>query len=729
MQTGWLVLSVGVGCAGAPDRDRSAVALRVTEQGAVSFVATGDVMMHRPVKRAARDAAASGSGDHDGYDALFAGIRDRVTAADLAFANLETPVAPETNRGTRSMVFDAPPVVLASLAATGFDVVSFANNHVYDQGRAGFAETLGQLEASGLGWVGAGATCDEARRARTFDLNGLSIAVLGATATFNDDLNPADPSRPCAATFDEPALVAEVERARAAGADLVVLSVHWGTEYAPLPQVDQREAAHRLIDAGVDVILGHHPHVLQPIERIAASDGRLGLVAFSLGNLVSNQAAAYDPAASGALPNDGDPRDGVLLGFRAVKRAYETDTGTVVRTEVTDVVAEPTWTSNNTAIRRRTEPVVIRVDPVSARLATARRAVDGDGPGGPGAARARAGAARDAVGGGVGAARSGAAPAAVSGGEGASERGFCCRRTWWAAERVRANAASAAAGRGGRRSGCERTRLLLPQDVVGGGSCAYALPQDEVGGSGALPRTTLPGIPRAPRPATSGTSSDASAGATMWGSWVLQRFRRTWPPAPRAGGLASARCGGGCGGGRRGRTQRPPHAHGLRITVDHVEARHFSGDSPSPPDASPRDADRGRRLPWSTIRRTPIARSTSRSRSRSRSTGCGAVCWLGGGRRDATRSSALAARPVDPQTSLGSSAPQTSVGARCNAQRSIPDPVGIRSPSGRRRPRRRAMSCGSTSRVRSRRPHRTAGHPASGRYDAGSIAAIARCAA
>jgi hypothetical protein len=337
----------------------------VRELARVQLVATGDAMMHGMVQRAASEAdqrAEDGTSQNNGgYDVIFAGLAPLVEPADLAFVNLEFPIAPKVGRPNREMVFNAPPVVLDALREVGFDVVSAANNHSYDQGRPGLVETLEHLERSGLTWLGAGMTCEAARAARHVEQDGLKIAFLAATDLFNVYLNAGE-DQPCVAVLDEEKVAEQAAAAREAGAELVILSVHWGVEYKTEPELEHIEQAHRLIEAGVDVILGHHPHVLQPIEVIEASDGRVGLVAYSLGNLVSSQSAFYRPGLSD--PTQGYPRDGLLLSVDLVKREYGRGDRKIVRSELAALRAHPLWTTH----RKRSGRLELHVDPVSERV-------------------------------------------------------------------------------------------------------------------------------------------------------------------------------------------------------------------------------------------------------------------------------------------------------------------------------------------------------------------------
>jgi poly-gamma-glutamate synthesis protein (capsule biosynthesis protein) len=338
----------------------------------VEVAAVGDVLMHGTVKEAAAAADRKGadgrSENHDGYAALFAGVRDDLSSADLAFANLETPIAAKPPNAARPFVFNAPATLIPALRDTGIDVVSFANNHVYDQGASGFAQTLAALDAGGLPYLGAGATCEDARRARTFEAHGVTVAFLGTTRLYNDKPERKD-GDPCSFDFEEGAVLREAAAARKAGADFVILSIHWGVEYVTAPRQEEIDLAHRLLEGGVDVILGHHPHVLQPVEVYEAADGRLTAVAYSLGNFISNQSRTY--AYGVHADRVGNTRDGALLRFRAVKRKLPSGT---IRTELADLSVDPLWTDNNALARTRDGKLapVIRVVSTTRELAAVR---------------------------------------------------------------------------------------------------------------------------------------------------------------------------------------------------------------------------------------------------------------------------------------------------------------------------------------------------------------------
>lgn len=329
--------------------------------GELRVVAVGDVMMHADVK----EAGATG-----GFAALWEDVAPLLKGADVAFANLETPVAPKTGRPGRPYEFNAPALLPEVLRSSGFTLLSTANNHTFDQGAKGVAETLDRLREAKLLAVGAGATQAEAEATRMVEANGVKVAFLAFTDLLNLDLN-RKATEPWVRTLDlEPAL--QALRAARSQADAVVVSVHWGDEYHHLPTRRHREIAAKFVEAGADLILGHHPHVLQPME-ILEGGGRSAVVAFSLGNFISNQDRMYRadlfPVAAG------DNRDGAAL-FCTFSKVRAPDGS--VKVILGEVGYEPLWTENNWRERHagRTREKQIRVIRVRAALDRTRRELD-----------------------------------------------------------------------------------------------------------------------------------------------------------------------------------------------------------------------------------------------------------------------------------------------------------------------------------------------------------------
>lgn len=230
----------------------------------------GDVHGERQIARALQQ------GDHP-----LAAMAPVLSRADVAVVNLETAVGSSGRPSPKRYVFQAEPLLLDELVAAGVDVVSVANNHALDHGPAGLAETLALARARDLATVGGGDDAGEAYRAHVVERDGLRVAVLGLTRVLSSPTWAATSDRAgLASAYDVAAAVDAVRRARAE-ADVVVVTVHWGTESQGCPDPHQRQLDAALRAAGATVVVGHHPHVLQGIEAHGTQ-----LTAFSLGNFL-----------------------------------------------------------------------------------------------------------------------------------------------------------------------------------------------------------------------------------------------------------------------------------------------------------------------------------------------------------------------------------------------------------------------------------------------------------
>jgi poly-gamma-glutamate synthesis protein (capsule biosynthesis protein) len=326
-----------------------AVAPYPHELARVSFAVGGDVIPRGPVRAA---AAAAGDGA-EGWGSLLADVSDVFKGADFGFVNLETPVAPSHSKGSKPFMFDAPVVLPEALKASGIKIVSFANNHVMDQGWAGFAETREHLREIGLQFVGSGDTAAQTWQPAIVEANRIKVGWLGMTRWLNGNRNPDKDDQPHANFFpypgesggapgaDEAQVLAAVKAAKAQ-CDMLVISIHWGTEYAPAPRPEDVEMAHKMLDAGALMIVGHHPHLVQPNEPYPTADGRVAGIFYSLGNFLSNQSRNY---VDGLMPDkDGDPRDSMIGSFSAVRNDYGP---AGVRVELAHVGMLPVWGENN----------------------------------------------------------------------------------------------------------------------------------------------------------------------------------------------------------------------------------------------------------------------------------------------------------------------------------------------------------------------------------------------
>jgi poly-gamma-glutamate synthesis protein (capsule biosynthesis protein) len=252
----------------------------------VSLSATGDLMFRR-------DLAGPGGAR------LWDDVGSQLFGADLAIGNLEFAVNPKcviekTLRFSVPSEYALP--LLGDPQCGRFHVLSLANNHINDSLSEGIASTCDFLDAQGIAFVGAARTKEEQNRVGIFERNGIRVAVLGYTfSTNNIPLAPGFEHGTNLVRFNalcdedyEPALIHQhIARAKALGADYIVACNHFGIdlEHYPPPRLVKR--SRDLIDAGVDLIIGHHPHVIGPVESRVAPDGRVGIICYSLGNLTA----------------------------------------------------------------------------------------------------------------------------------------------------------------------------------------------------------------------------------------------------------------------------------------------------------------------------------------------------------------------------------------------------------------------------------------------------------
>lgn len=276
----------------APPRPQSRRST-ATDKRAATVALVGDVHAEPPIA----DVLERGENP-------LAGMAPVLRRADIALANVETAVGVEGTPAEKQFIFQADPALWKALRRSGVDVVTLANNHALDYGAEALAETIAGARAAGLRVIGAGRDAREAYRPVVVGRRGKRVAFVGLTRVLPTLVWAAGAERPgLASAYDEPAALAAV-RSAARRAERVVVAVHWGQELRACPDPVQRALAARLRDAGADVVAGHHPHVLQGIDR---REG--GLVAYSLGNFVF-YARDEQTRATGVLT--------VRLGRRAV---------------------------------------------------------------------------------------------------------------------------------------------------------------------------------------------------------------------------------------------------------------------------------------------------------------------------------------------------------------------------------------------------------------------------
>ncbi|NGO67780.1 CapA family protein [Streptomyces boncukensis] len=239
-----------------------------------SLLATGDLLVHDSIIRQARaDAAAGGSGSGYDFRRMLAAAKPLATRADLAICHMETVYGRSGGPFSGYPLFRTPPQLAASVRDTGYDSCSTASNHTLDAGSAGVGRTLAAMDRAGLRHAGSARSRAEASRITRLRAGGARVAQLAYTYGTNGI--PLPRGKPWTVDLIDPRrVVADARAARRAGADVVVVSLHWGTEWQQAPDKLQRALARRLTAArsggrrAIDLIIGTHAHVPQAYEKV-----------------------------------------------------------------------------------------------------------------------------------------------------------------------------------------------------------------------------------------------------------------------------------------------------------------------------------------------------------------------------------------------------------------------------------------------------------------------------
>lgn len=299
-----------------------------------TLLAVGDIMPHTPLLRSVRKP---GVDDVYDFDPVFGPVAPLLQSGDWVVGNLETPLAGpkaaiRTSEGVKRgytgyPYFNGPQSLASSLARVGFTLLSTANNHALDRWKNGVAATHKALDNTGIEHVGTRTTPDDDARVRVMVRNEISLAFTAYTYGTNGI--PMPPDAPWMVNLIEPdAMAGDFERARAKDADLIVCMLHFGLEYQRRPNREQREIVRMAFDLGADIIIGSHPHVVQPVECRFSSggDAHRTVAAYSMGNFLSNQHDPYTDL-------------GAVLRIEVTKKPP-------ARAVVTDVDVEPTRVVN-----------------------------------------------------------------------------------------------------------------------------------------------------------------------------------------------------------------------------------------------------------------------------------------------------------------------------------------------------------------------------------------------
>lgn len=274
-----------------PGREIPAVLTPTVDQ-VVTLTAVGDVVMHLPIVTSCYNAT------NDTYDfrPVFAEIKPEFDRADLAVGVLEAPLdGPESNY-TGYPSFNSPGAIADALRWAGIDLVFLAHNHCLDRGVIGLQKTMAYLDQIGLPYTGCNAGPKQ-KRYRMMETNGVKLAFLSYTTTTNGIRLPVGKEW-MVNMFDYAKITADITDAKQNGADGIIFALHTGIEYQRYPSPDQQNMVQHLLALGVDIVLGSHVHVIQPLELRnifipANGTTKTCFIAYSLGNFLSNQRWRY----------------------------------------------------------------------------------------------------------------------------------------------------------------------------------------------------------------------------------------------------------------------------------------------------------------------------------------------------------------------------------------------------------------------------------------------------
>lgn len=291
-QTGTILASPPVPEKAAPIPAEQPKQPEVPVEHELTLMAVGDIMVHDQQLEAAWDPKTKTYQ----FDKFFTKIQPTLQQADLLIGNLETTLSGSDQRFTGYPMFNSPESLATTLKKVGFSALTTANNHSLDRHELGVLRTIDQLDKVQMPHTGTFRSAEARNEPMILDKNGIKLGVLAYTYGTNGIPIPA--GKPYLVNLIDPQLIKkDIARARELGADIVAVALHFGVEYQRQPNEAQRKAADLCFAAGADLILGSHPHVVQPYEwkEIQNPDGskRKGLVIYSLGNFISAQRWDY----------------------------------------------------------------------------------------------------------------------------------------------------------------------------------------------------------------------------------------------------------------------------------------------------------------------------------------------------------------------------------------------------------------------------------------------------
>lgn len=294
-----------------------------------TILATGDIMFHSPQI----EAAYNPSTDSYDFSDSFKYVKKYIESADLSLGNFETVTAGPKKGFTGFPNFNSPVESLEAIKDAGYDILTTANNHCLDQREEGLISTIKAIEAHGMKNIG---TYKEPNSPILIEnVNDISMAILSYTYGCNGMEHTVDQEKLSYMVniIDEDKIKEDVEKAKEEDVDLIIVFIHWGNEYQHEPSQEQIDLGNKMVDWGVDIILGSHPHVIQKSETIN-KNGKESFIIYSMGNFLSNQRRESI--------NNKYTEDGVIVELKVEKDFKDK------KTEVKEVKYIPTWVNKYT---------------------------------------------------------------------------------------------------------------------------------------------------------------------------------------------------------------------------------------------------------------------------------------------------------------------------------------------------------------------------------------------
>jgi len=259
----------------------------------ISISVVGDLMCHSPQF----EYTKVGKDSFD-FSPVYRNVKKYLESSDFTFGNLETVTAGKENGGyTGYPMFNTPASYISALKEIGFDLLVTANNHSLDRSEKGILKTIDEINSRNLNYVGTFKSQQDRDSIRIFDIKGIKIAILAYSYGTNGNPIPKGKNY-LINLIDYNLIEKDIQSAKINGAELVLVHFHFGEEYEREPVQFQKDVVNKTIELGADIIIGGHPHVLQPVNFYKTNNAKLdsGFVAYSMGNFFSNQQARYKDA-------------------------------------------------------------------------------------------------------------------------------------------------------------------------------------------------------------------------------------------------------------------------------------------------------------------------------------------------------------------------------------------------------------------------------------------------